>query len=368
MKSIYLLQWQRFRREPVLVVSFFVLTILFISVLAGFGTDNKMTVYTFSDASLSDSDRDYWLEKLNESNEFEFQTTEESQARQAVAEGEVSLALKLMKEDYLIFVAADEPGRYLVEGYIHQIYSEQLRLNEVENQLVGGEFHGEVERLLAEPSLTVVTSSLEGEHGSYESDGQLQVLFGMTLFFSIYTIMYSLGKIVEEKQWGTWNRLILSPLSKTQIYIGHLMYSFTIGFIQILLIFLFFQYVFHFDIGDRFGTILVIIGFYTFAIVALSMLLMGAVKTSQQFQTVVPLVATSIAMLGGAFWPIEVVSNPFMIALSKGMPIAYGLDALKGAAIYDRGVFDLVEPLSLMLLFGVICMGVGINLMERHKA
>lgn len=368
MKSIYLLQWQRFRRDPVLVISFFVLTILFISVLAGFGADNKMTVYTFSDTSLSESERDGWLEKLNELDEFEFLLTEEVEARQAVAEGEVSLAVELLEDDYLLLVAADEPGRYLVEGYIHQIYSEQLRLKEVEEQGVGGEFRMEVEKLMAEPSLSVVTSSLEGEHGSYAYDGQLHVLFGMTLFFSIYTIMFSLGKVTEEKRVGTWDRLILSPLRKTQIYIGHLLFSFTIGFAQILLIFMFFQYVFNFDLGDRFGTMLVIMGFYTFAIVALSMLLMGLVKTSQQFQTVVPLIASGMAMLGGAFWPIETVTNEFMLALSKVMPISYGLDALKGAAIYDRGLLELVEPISIMFLFGVICMGVGINLMERRKA
>ncbi|WP_096439979.1 ABC transporter permease [Alteribacter populi] len=367
MKSVFLLQWQRFRRAPVLVLSMMILTIAFVAVLGGFGSVNTLTVPTYSDTSLSEEEREFWLDRLNESDSFEFRWTEGAEAKQSVVEGSTSVAVQIMEDDYRMLVAADDQNRYLVEGYVNQIYSEELRLKEAEQYAVESSFREEVGSYMEEPAIAVVTTSVEGEEGTFQYNEQLQMLFGMTLFFSIYTIMFSLLTIVEEKRGGTWNRLIISPLHKWQIYLGHLLYCFIVGYAQIILIIVFFHYVFGFDIGDRFGTILIITACYTFAIVALGMLLMGLVNSTQQLQAVIPIVSTAIAMLGGAFWPIEVVTNEIMLALSKGVPMLYAIDALKGAAIYDRGLLELGEPLSIMLLFGVICMGVGINLMERRS-
>jgi ABC-2 type transport system permease protein len=42
------------------------------------------------------------------------------------------------------------------------------------------------------------------------------------------------------------------------------------------------------------------------------------------------------------------------------------MEALKGAA-QNMSLLDLAEPLSILILIGVLCMGVGINLMERRK-
>ncbi|ADU28984.1 ABC transporter permease [Evansella cellulosilytica] len=366
MKSVFLLQWQRFRRSPILVVSFFVLTVVFVFFLAGSAPGSQMTIYTYAVHSLGEEERDQWLSLLNESDIYEFKLVEESEARRAVTDRDINVAVQLMEDDYRFLIATDDPNRHLIEGHVNQVFSEELRLREVEELGAESTFRQEVEKLQDEPVLNVETSLLGGGEGSFQDDERLQVLVGMTLYFAGFTIMFCLVNVSEEKRAGTWNRLIVSPLRKWQIYIGHLLYCFMIGYAQILAVFLLFKYVLGFDMGDRFGTVLFVIGCYVFAIVALGMLLIGIVKTTQQLQAIIPIVSTSMAMLGGAFWPIEIVTNEIMLMLSKGMPILYGIEAVKGAAMYDRGVFQLLEPISIMLLFGVVCMGVGINLMERR--
>ncbi|MDV2686113.1 ABC transporter permease [Alkalihalophilus lindianensis] len=366
MKSVFLLQWQRFRRSPVLVLSFFVLTIIFVAVLAGFGGESQMKVSTFTDDTLSEEDRNTWINLLNESDAYEFVLMEEEEAKQSVALGDKSLALQLLEDDYRILVAAEEPSRLFIEAYVHQVYMEELQLKQIEPYVESDAFRTEVNDFMNEPVLSVMTSSLEGSTGSFEYNEQLHVLFGMTLFFAIYTVMFSLMNVAEEKRLGTWERMVISPLRKWQMYMGHLLYCFIVGYLQILLIFLLFQYAFGFDLGERLGTVLIIIGCYAFTIVAVGILLLGLVRTSQQLQAIIPIVASAMAMLGGAFWPIETVTNDILLTLSKGMPILYGLEALKGATIYDRGFLSLMEPLSILLLIGVLCMGVGMNLMERR--
>lgn len=366
MKSVFLLQWQRFRRAPVMVLSFLVLTIVFVAALAGNNPAERSAFLAYADESLSESEAEDWVASLNRAEEFQFKLMSETEVRDAVSAGDATLAVRLMEADYRIVMAADDMSRFVLEAFLNRKYREELRLEQLEQQTAEGDIRSEIAAEMEEPALQVVTSTLEGID-EFKYDNQLQLLFGMTLFFSVYTIMFSLMKIVEEKKQGTWNRLILSPVGKWEIYLGHLAYSFTIGYLQIVMIFLLFQYVFNFDIGDRFGAILLIIACYTFAIVALSMLVMSLVSRPQQLQAVVPIIATGMAMIGGAFWPIELVSNQLLLAISKILPITYGLDALKGVAIYDRSWQELSEPISILLLFGVACMGIGINLMERRS-
>ena len=365
MKSVFLLQWQRFRRAPIMVLSFLIMTIVFVAALAGNNPAERAPILTFADAALAQSEAEDWIASLNEAEKFQFQLMDEKEVREAVAAGDTGLALRLMDGNYRIVLAADDMSRFVLEAFLDRKYREELRLQQIEQQIAGSDIREQTAAAMEEPALQVVTAIPAGTE-EFQYNNQLQLLFGMTLFFSIYTIMFSLMKIVEEKKSGTWNRLILSPVGKWEIYLGHLAYSFTIGYFQIVMIFVLFKYLFNFDVGDRFGAILLIIACYTFAIVALGMLVMSLVSRPQQLQAIVPIIATGMAMVGGAFWPIELVSNNLLLAISKILPITYGLDALKGVAIYDRSWQELGEPISILLLFGVVCMGIGINLMERR--
>ncbi|PYZ95001.1 multidrug ABC transporter permease [Salipaludibacillus keqinensis] len=366
MKSVYLLQWQRFRRTPVMVVSFFLLTVLFVFTLAGVDRNQQQTVSTFANESADEEKVKAWIGQLNEEGEYHFILKGEQDVQNELQEGRVNFALSIDDDNFQMIVATDDPRRVSLEGHVHQVFRNELRLREVEEAFDDESFRNEVEEAKDSPVLTVNTEALAGNEEAFIYDNQLQTLFGMTLFFSIYTMMFSLLNVAEEKRWGTWDRLIISPLRKWQLYIGHLLYCFTIGYAQILVVFLLFKFGLGFDLGERFGTMLLVIGCYAFAIVALGMLLMGLVKSSQQLQAVIPIVATAIAMLGGAFWPVEIVTNDIVLFFSQGMPIFYALEALKGLAIYDRTFQEIAQPLSFLLLFGVVCMGIGVNLMERR--
>lgn len=375
MKAIYFLQWQRMKQSPLLILSMLGLTIVFVFIISGMGGEDRIKLYAYSDSSVTAEQQEVWMERLNASEVYSFELKEEAEARQAVTAGVVSLAVHLMEEDYRILAAADDQNQAIVDQFVRQIYLKELQIRTIEQQMNEGstsgitsEFRMEVNRNLEHPTLTLTTTTQDNEGEGFIYDGQLQGLFGMTLFFVIFTITIGLSTVVEEKRSGTWDRLILSPVKKWEVYIGYLSFCFTIGYAQIILMFLLFQHVFGFDLGERWGTILIIAAFYTFAIVALGMLLMGIVTKPEQLQAVIPVVAVSFAMLGGAQWPLEAVTNEIMLTLSKFIPVTYGMEALKGAAIYNRSLLELAEPMVILLCFGILFMGIGINLMERRKS
>ncbi|ANU19921.1 multidrug ABC transporter permease [Planococcus plakortidis] len=366
MKAVFLLQWRRFYRKPLLVLAMFGLTVIFVSVTAAGGQSGPQMVPVYAEESMNGRQAQTWLERLNDGDQFQFELMTEPEARSYVAEGDVSQAVNLLETDYRLLVGREDPARFALDSFLRRIYSEELRLEQAEQTTPG--IRADVESSLADPALTLSVESLQGVEDSFQYNGQLQLLFGMTLFFVIYTIMFSLVRIVDEKRTGTWSRMIISPVRKWQMYLGHLGYSFLIGFFQITLIFLLFRFAFGFELGDRFWLLIAIAACYTFSIVALGLLIISLITKPQQLGAVIPIVATGMAMMGGAFWPIELVTNEILLAISKALPITYGLQALTSVAVYGNGLQAVAMPLLLLLGFGSICMAIAIRLMEWRSA
>lgn len=212
------------------------------------------------------------------------------------------------------------------------------------------------------PVRTIVNDQIsEG----FAFDHQLQVMLGFTLFFTIYTIMFSIGEIMNDKKHGVWNRLIISPLTKLQIYFGNFLFSFTIGFAQMLLLILLSKFIIGVNWGDHLFLVFIILACYIFSIMAIGMFLVSISKNVQQLNSIVPIFAVSMAMLGGAFWPMEIVTAKALILLSKINPVTYGMQAIKDVVLLDVSWNSIVVPCAILLLIGLIFMSIGVRLLEQ---
>src|SRR5699024_9258957 len=78
----------------------------------------------------------------------------------------------------------------------------------------------------------------------------------------------------------------------------------------------------------------------------------------------IPIVSLSMAMLGGAFWPLEIVASDFMLLLSNIIPIKYGLDLLNGITSFGYTWEDMLEPTAILLLMSVVFTCLGIHLVD----
>lgn len=344
--------------------SMLVMTIVFVIVIGGFNGNSQISVPTYFDHSIQNQEE--VLDHLNESTTgFEFFETDEESVREKVALGEYSYAVKMMQDDYRILTMTEGSNIQSVDQVLRQYMTSENLLNEASAQADDPEaFKERVSELRLTPPVSV-TSIDAGSGDTTGYNQKLQTLFGMTLFFSLYTIMFSLGKIALEKQTGTMNRIILSPVKKWQVYLGYMGYSFLIGFSQILFVVLLFKYGFGFEVGDQMLAIVLTIACFVFAIVSLSMLILGLIKSYQQLNAVIPIVTVSMAMIGGAYWPLDIVTNDILLTIARIDPITYAMEALTSVSMYDNGISAIYDSLAILVLIGVLCMGIGVNLMER---
>lgn len=368
MISVLRAKFQLFLRKPLLMIGMTVMSIIFASMLGS--TDYKnihVPVYT----DVSHIEETALWEKLNQSEAFKFIKVSEEEAKKMVSDGDVETSIKLEEDSYSLIVVTETPNIHLIDSYLQTVYADILIVDQLEKTVAHAPnvdklaLLDELKERENHPFFNVEIASFRGDEAVI-IDNQLQTIFGFALFFVIYTISYNVHHILNEKNLGVWDRMILSPLKKWEMYAGNLLYSFLLGYLQVAIIFFIFQYGIQANFYGGFAKTLLILVPYVFSIVALAMFLVGVVKNIQQFNAVISLVAVSMSMIGGAYWPLEIVSSDFLLILSDFVPIKHAMAALKGATIYGDSLRELMLPMSIMTLMGVVLMGVGINIMERR--
>ncbi|WP_188456704.1 ABC transporter permease [Virgibacillus oceani] len=368
MIGILLAKIKIFIRYPLTFLAMVVMSIGF-ALLIGGGNGNVINVPTYiADEAIHGTVVE---DILNDSEAFNFETMSKDEVEDKIANGKAEIGVELYEGDFRVIVGVESPNVGLVKQTVEGAYSKKLQYEQLfaaANATTDSDKEAvktDLEKAIADPVFSIQANNFRGSDAVI-IDNRYHTLFGFTLFFVIYTIAYNVFHILEEKNNGVWDRIILSPARKWEMYVANFMYSFGTGFLQVLIIFLVFRFWVGIEFGGNFGKAILVLIPYVFSIVALSILITGIVKTVQQFNAVIPIIAVSMAMIGGAFWPLEIVSSKLMLVLSKVVPITYGMEVLNGVAIYGYSFSEILYPISILLLMGVVMTGIGIHLMEKR--
>ena len=358
-------QFIKDKRKPLLVLLFIALSILATLIFGDTSRQTEITVDVFASGSNAEEIEQQWVKLLNDNSETEFVISEEREAREQVREGKRDVAIHLMNNDYRLITASDMPDILLVEQEIHQVFIEEAQLQAIAGSENTTNLREQLKNYLENSPITVQTENINGGKLTSHNMGT-QLLFGFTLFIVMFTIGFRVNGINEDKVSGVWNRLILSPVSKIHMYVGHLLYSFFIGFIQLVVVFLIFKYALNYEIGSL-PMILTIAAVYTMSSVSLAMLIAGIAKTPEKFNMIYPSIVPMIPVISGVYMQPGAMDNPVFNFLADIFPLGYAVDAMMDVALFGAGWSDISLPLSFLLLIGVMYMGIGINLGERRK-
>lgn len=354
MLNVFILQLKRLAKKPLLILSFIGLTFLFVYFMGGAQTNPVMNVQTYSE-DLSQEEVSTWLNRLNESVSINFEETDRETIEEDIRMNQTSYALNIEPDSYQFVVSREDETLPVVEQHVDKIFNRYDRIESLEDQQ-----NQDIE----------YQEFLNINHTSVSSDGNtidqgVFTLISMTFFFTVFTILLLQSSLLEEKTTGTWDRLIFLPISKTQLYLGHLLFYFVIGMFQIGASFFLLTNIMGLDLGTNYLSMGIIIASFVFAIVALGILIVALTPTVQSLNVIVPLVATAMAMLGGAFWPIEIITNDILLAIAEFMPIKHAVYGMVEVIETNAPIMAVIQPIGILLLMGVLFMGVGINLMER---
>lgn len=232
------------------------------------------------------------------------------------------------------------------------------------NETVRREFldalYRNAERKLIELPAPVSFETGEVETGDDASvNGFNQSAPGMGTLYVMFTVLGGMAVLLRERQQWTLQRLMALPLSRAQILGSKIVVYFVLGMIQYMIVFVV-GGVAGMDFGNDPVALLAVMAAFVLCITALTFALAPLVRSEGQARGFVLLLSLSLAPLGGAWWPLEIVPD-FMRAIGHLSPVAWAMDGFHDLIWYSGGFVDVLPEVGVLLAAAAVLFVIGIR-------
>ena len=180
-----------------------------------------------------------------------------------------------------------------------------------------------------------------------------QTVPGYAIFFALFSINAAAATILQEKEDGTFRRLLIAPIQKYALLGGKLLAQFLLTLLQLAILFTISYFLFHLDVASWPALILLLVG-ASFAATGLGILLVSVVKTRRQLAPVVTLVTLITSAIGGAWWPLF-LEPTWMQQIAKIGMTAWAMEGLNAIMIAGKGFSSAVPDIIGLIGYGLIC-------------
>lgn len=268
-------------------------------------------------------------------------------------------------------------GDYLAALLIPEGFADEL-----------GESGGEQLTLLFDPSeassegivRTVVESAVEraaaGETGdssgtganvateftgaSQEPDVYEQNVPGYAILAAFFMTMFVAGGILAERFLGTFRRLQAMPVSRGAVFLGKVLAAFSVGVVQMTLLFAFGFVVFGLHLGDQpLGLVPITVGVVA-AATGLGVLIAGFARTDQQATAFGTLIVLTLAALGGSMVPRFIMPDA-MQTIGLITPHAWAIEGYHDVIVRDEGIVEVLPSFAALLGFAAVFFAIGVS-------
>ncbi|MDD3839961.1 MAG: ABC transporter permease [Clostridia bacterium] len=253
-------------------------------------------------------------------------------------------------------------GDYLAENAVREIALENadhMGIQDVDVNIIVQDFQ---QALIDTPVLSVQKLEVKANDTQQQEDyeGFAHAAMGMIIQFTMFTVIFTSGEILEERKNKTWSRLLTTPTSIASILGGKIMGAYLIGALQVAILILAGNYLFGVDYGNDILGVIVVMAMFLLAVTGIGIFMSTIAKSMAQLQVLAPIVIVSSCMLGGCFWPLEIVS-PTMQNIAKFTPQAWTMQALKDIVIRGKGLPAVIGSLVIISIFALVFFVFGIT-------
>jgi len=370
MQRVFSTAWRHLRStaaQPGMIIVFVALPVLFSLFFgslfsSGGGTSRYHVAIVASDDSVYTKDI---VESLNSNANLSISWVTEEQARDMVSKRNVSSAFVLPKAlvpgapAEIVVYREDKSNMFIaVEQEIIKSVRRVVSAITVADVLGGGvEVYNRAAEVFEADSIRVDSVPIAKAETKTISN-MAGVGLGMTIMFLMMSAVISTGAILEERQKGTWRRVLAAPVTRMQVLSGYLLGFLVVAFVQFVILAVIQHFLFKVDWGNLYLLVPFALLFLVCAM-SLGLALAGLVRTFQQQSSVASLVMTASGMLSGIFWPIEVMP-PLMQTLAKGMPQYWALQGFTNIMMRGDSFSGLLVPGGILLSMTVVFLSFGV--------
>ncbi len=360
-------EFRQFFRDPVLLILvlwLYTAEVIICATALSFDLDNEVIAVLDLDRSRASL---ALAERFDRSPTFEVRhhPSTEGEVRRLLDRGEARLALTF-------------PERY-GKDLDRDGAAEVQILADGTNSLIALTAVGQARRLAAHATEEILREQGVGSTEGPWIDNRVRVWYnpGLEFVFSVVISMIALGAfivgailptagIVKEKERGTIEQLLVSPLRPVELLLAKVVPTMVIGLLALgpsVLI----AFAFGLPLHGSPVTLAAFSFAFLLSAVSIGVLIASAVRTLQQALFVVLFVLFPVLFLSGTITPIE--SMPSVLQMvSLLSPVRHYMDALLGIFLKGNGFAVLWPQLLWLLGLGAALFGTGLTLFRRRLA
>jgi len=155
-------------------------------------------------------------------------------------------------------------------------------------------------------AIAIKWTSVVGEKNDTKL-GLIQAVAGTAILMLLFSVAGVGTSILEEKENGTINRLLYSPLKGSTILYSKMLFAFFISVLQLSAMFIFAWLVFNMDLSVNIPGLILMIVATSFAVSSLGIFLAAVAKTRQQAQNLSTIIILVMSAIGGSMIPLFIM-------------------------------------------------------------
>jgi ABC-2 type transport system permease protein len=203
----------------------------------------------------------------------------------------------------------------------------------------------------------VTQSTVRG--ASQSPAGFQQYSLGFTLTFMLFMGLGSAGGFLDDRELGTLSRLLTTPNNKAKLILGKVAGIYVTVLFEAALMIGAGVLLYHVPWGQDPLGVAMIVASYGLAATGLGVMMSTIARTRGQLSAVTAVLSTALAMLGGCYWPIDIV-NESMRLVSRFTPTGWAMAALVDLVVRNHGAAGAVQPALVLSLFAAVFLCVGL--------
>lgn len=171
------------------------------------------------------------------------------------------------------------------------------------------------------------------------------------VIMQIITIFLTSLSIVGERERGTLDQLLVTPIGTTGLMLGKIVPYAAIGFVDFLLVFAAMRWVFGVPIAGSTPLLLVLAVGFLLAALGLGLLVSSVARTQLQAMLMTMGITLPSILLSGFFFERD--SMPLVMQwIGYAIPLTYFLEILRGIILRGAGLVELWPSVVTMLVLG----------------
>jgi len=187
------------------------------------------------------------------------------------------------------------------------------------------------------------------EKGDGEKEKYALGFLGYTLMLLASISCYI---IMDDKKNNTYVRMFASPMSSKSYLLQNIFSFLAIMILQIYIMFKVIIDGFKGDIGPSFFNMFILFAVFALCAIALNLAICSVSKNAKQATTLSGLINTLLAMVGGAFWPRDIMPD-FLRTAGDFTPTAWLVDGVN-KLLLSSNMSAVYKNIGIIILFTVV--------------